>query len=436
MKQTIKINSPIIRGLIVGLLSLALLVGGFGLWAVFAKISGAIVAEGQIEVDLNRQVIQHPDGGVVSAIAVNEGKSVTVGDILIQLDPSKSRSQLTIVEGQLFELISRRGRLEAERGAFDTVKFDPVLIKESKKNRDVHDLMHGQLRLFEARKESNQRKFEQMNKRLTHTKDQIDGIEKQKTALNIEYGFLEQELSTQKKLLDKGLTKISHILDLKRELARVSGRLGQLLTQKSQAHGMITEIEIEILKLDAIRRETAISNLRDQQFRELELAEQRRALLKKLSRMDIRAPVSGIVYDLKIFALQSVIRPAEPTMYLIPQDRPLIISAQINPIHIDQVFIGQEVSLRFTALDQRNTPDLQGNVAQISADSFQIESTGQSYYRARINLSEYQSSKLPDGVSLLPGMPVQAFIKTKERSPILYLIKPLLDYFSKAFRET
>ena len=199
---------------------------------------------------------------------------------------------------------------------------------------------------------------------------------------------------------------------------------------------MITEIEIEILKLDAIRRETAISNLRDQQFRELELAEQRRALLKKLSRMDIRAPVSGIVYDLKIFALQSVIRPAEPTMYLIPQDRPLIISAQINPIHIDQVFIGQEVSLRFTALDQRNTPDLQGNVAQISADSFQIESTGQSYYRARINLSEYQSSKLPDGVSLLPGMPVQAFIKTKERSPILYLIKPLLDYFSKAFRET
>ena len=211
--------------------------------------------------------------------------------------------------------------------------------------------------------------------------------------------------------------------------------MGDLEAQKAQAGGRITEIDIEILKLGTGRREDAITRLRDLQYRELELREQRLALIEQLDRLDITAPVSGIVYDLQVFALRSVIRPADPVLYIVPQDRPLIINARIEPIHIDKLSIGQEVNLRFSALDQRTTPELKGQVVQISADAFQDERQQLSFYRAEIALSEGEQDRLPEDAVLIPGMPVEAFIRTEDRTPLAYLTKPLTDYFTKAFRE-
>jgi HlyD family secretion protein len=211
--------------------------------------------------------------------------------------------------------------------------------------------------------------------------------------------------------------------------------MGDLEAQKAQAEGRITEIEIEVLKLGTTRREESISELRDLQYRELELHEQRRALIERLSRLDIKAPVSGVVYGLQGFALRSVIRPADPVLFLVPQDRPLVINAQVETIHIDKLNIDQDVNLRFSALDQRETPELVGKVVTISADAFEDENTQQSYYRAEIILNEGEIKRLPTGTILIPGMPVEAFIKTADRSPIAYLVKPLTDYFTKAFRE-
>ena len=213
--------------------------------------------------------------------------------------------------------------------------------------------------------------------------------------------------------------------------ARSSARMNA----KAQAAGRITEIEVEILKLGSRRREEAITNLRDIQYRELELLEERRALIEQLNRLDIRAPVGGVVYGLTVFALRAVVRPADPLLYVIPQDKPLIINAEIDPIHIDKLFVGQDVVLRFPALDQRTTPELTGTVMQISADAFQEQETRRSFYRAEITLSEGEQAKLPEGVTLIPGMPVEAFVRTADRTPIAYLVKPLTDYFTKAFRE-
>jgi len=225
-------------------------------------------------------------------------------------------------------------------------------------------------------------------------------------------------------------------LNLQREEARLSGTVGELKAQRAQAEGRITEIDIEILKLGTQRREEAITRLRDLQFQELELAEQRRSLIERLSRLDIRAPVSGIVYGLQVFAKRSVIRPADPVLFLVPQDKPLVIMAQVEPIHIDEIFVNQDVTLRFSALDSRTTPELFGRVVQISADAFQDENTAFSYYRAEIELNEGEMTRLPDGTILIPGMPVEAYIQTADRTPLAYLIKPLADYFAKAFRES
>lgn len=426
---------PLRGPMILGLLSLLILVGGFGTWAATTNISGAIIASGQIEVDQNRQVVQHPDGGVVAEILVDEGDLVTAGQPLLRLDPNLIQSELTIVEGQYFELAARRARLAAERDDSDMIVFDEPVLERAATDPEVAELVEGQRNLFNARRESVAREIEQLGKRSEQIGDQIVGLDAQQTALRQQLDLIVDELTDQQSLLDKGLAQASRVSALQREQARLLGSVGDLTAQKAQAEGRMTEIDIEILKLGTQRREEAITTLRDLQYRERELAEQRRALHDRLARMEITAPVSGVVYGLRVFAPRSVIRAADPVMYLVPQDRPLVIAAQVLPIHIDQLFLDQRVSLRFPALDQRQTPELFGRVVQISADAFQDENSQVSYYRAEIVLSEGEIDRLPEGSNLIPGMPVEAFIRTADRTPLAYLVKPFTDYFAKAFRE-
>lgn len=424
------------RHVLLGLLTLLVLVGGFGGWSVFANISGAVVVSGNVEVDQNRQVVQHPDGGVVAEIEVDEGDFVEAGSILIRLDATLLRSELSIVESQLFELMARRGRLEAERDEADTLEFDAELLQVAATRPEVLDLIDGQTRLFEARNDSMARETEQMLKRRQQIEVQVTGIEAQQVSLARQLELIEDELAKQQDLFDRGLTPASAVLGLQREQARLTGSVGQLTAQKGEAQERMTEIDIEVLKLGTTRREQAITTLRDLQFRELELAENRRTLVERLSRLDIRAPVSGIVYGKTVFTPRSVIRPADPVMFLIPQDRPLVIAVRVAPTDIDEVFIGQPVILRFSAFDSRTTPELSGQVVQVSADAFIDENAGITYYRAEIQLPEEELAKLPQGLTLIPGMPVEAFIRTADRTPLAYLMKPLTDYFAKAFRES
>jgi len=414
-----------------GLIALLVLVGGFGTWAVMAQITGAVIASGQIEVDRNRQVIQHPDGGVVDAILVQEGDAVVKGDTLIRLDASLLKSELAVVEGQLFEIIARRGRLEAERDGETALTFDPLL-------SDVPQgpsLIAGQTRLFDARLESNMRAIEQLQQQRAQISSQISGIGAQQTALATQSDLIQQELTDQQTLLRQQLIQASRVLALQRQEANLLGRVGELTASTAQAAERQTEIEIKILTLASTRREEAITRLRDLQYNELELSERSRTLRQRLDRLDLRAPVSGIVYGMQVFAEQSVIRGAEPVMFLVPQDRPLVIATKVQPTDIDQIHLGQDVTLRFSAFDQRRTPELMGTVTLVSADIFLDDATQVSYYQAEVQLNEGEAEKLPEDMVLIPGMPVEAFVRTADRSPMDYLLKPLADYFAKAFRE-
>jgi len=415
-----------------GLLALVLLVGGFGTWAVMAQITGAVITSGQIEVDRNRQVIQHPDGGVVAEILVDEGDTVAAGDLLIKLDATTLQSELAIVEGQLFELMARRGRLEAERDGIETLTFDPILMAAPTGS----ELMEGQRRLFDARLESTKRATEQLDQQRAQIASQLDGISAQQTALDTQKTLISQELGDQQKLLDQKLVQASRVMGLQREEANLLGRVGELTASAAQAAERMTEIDIQVLTLTTTRREESITRLRALQYNELELSERRRTLVRQLDRLDIRAPVSGVVYGLQVFAEQSVIRPADPVMFLVPQDRPLVIATKVRPVDIDQIHLGQDVILRFSAFDQRRTPELHGKVTLVSADIFQDEATGMAFYQAEIQLNEGEATRLPEDMVLIPGMPVEAFVRTADRSPMDYLLKPLADYFAKAFRES
>lgn len=423
------------RQVVSGLVALAVLFGGFGVWSVASNIAGAIVVSGQIEVEQNRQIVQHPDGGVVAEIAVVEGDVVKAGDLLIRLDGAAIHSELAIVEGQLFELLARRARLTAERDDASVITFAVELRDIALTRPDVAELMDGQVRLFNARADSITGQSNQLAERRKQIESQINGLNAQTKAITTQLDLIHQELADQQTLLDKGLAQASRVLALQRDEAGLQGRIGELAASVAQAGQQITETNIQILRLAATRREEANTQLRDIGQQELEYTERRRALLERVARLEIRAPVSGIVLGLQITAPRSVLRPADPVLYLIPQDRPLIIAAQVPPIHIDQVYVGQAAKLTFSAFSSRTTPQLDGHVVVVSADALTDQRSQQSFYRAEIVLDPGEIDKLK-GLVLVPGMPVEAFIRTGNRTPLAYLVKPFTDYFARAFRES
>lgn len=422
------------RPLLLGFISLLLLVGGLGFWSVKVNIAGAIVASGLVEVEVNRQVVQHPQGGVIGEILADEGDIVTIGDVLMRFEDTLLRSDISVLSGQIFEIHARKSRLTAERNGAETIVFSPELLA-AQKDPIVEDLMSGQADLFIARRETLSREAALLGERITQIEEQISGATAQSNATRRQQDLIAEELMDELALLGKGLSQATKVRALQREDARMEGLLGNFTATIAESRGKIAATEIEILRLQTALREDAITTLRDLQFREIELTEKRLALQETLKRMDIRAPASGIIYDTQFHALRSVVRPAEPILYIVPQDSALVIATRIPAVHIDQVHVGQTASLRFSAFEMRTTPEIFGIVTKVSPDVFADEITGETYYTAEIVPDEVELQKL-EGLEIVPGMPVQAFLKTNDRTPLNYLLKPLMDYFTKAFRET
>lgn len=418
----------------VGILALAVLVLGLGLWSVRTELAGAIISQGVIEVQSNRQVVEHPDGGVVGEIFVRDGDAVAQGDMLLRLDDTFLASEKTIVESQLFELLARMTRLEAERDGADAAELSERLQDLHSREQIAPDLLAGQERLFDARVKTLTQQTEQLGKQTVQIENEIEGTQAQLVSLRTQVELIQSELKDQEGLLERGLTQASRVSALQREEASLLGEIGRLESAIARLEGEISSTEIRIVELNATRREEAITQLRDVQARVVELAERRLSLNERLSRLDIRAPVAGTVYDSQVFALQSVVQPGEPMLYVVPQDTPLLVAARVDALHVDQLHRGQEVALRFPAFNQRETPELNGQVMNVSADTFTDENTGFTFYRAEVIPDDGQLELL-NGQELLPGMPVEAMIKTDERTPLSYLVKPLADYFYRAFRE-
>lgn len=417
-----------------GLFALALLIGGFGLWSVGARIAGAVVASGQVEVEQRRQIVQHPDGGVVSEILVHEGESVAAGQVLIRLDGALLGTEMTIVEGQYFEILARRGRLEAERADIKDIAFPEELTRQASTRPELANLMEGQASLFRARLDTLTQSLGQLSKQSEQVQSQIRGIDAQSVALQQQRDFISQELRDQRSLLEKGLAQASRVLALEREAARLDGLLGEATANRAQAETQLAEIDLSRLEKSAAYRQEAETELRDLGYRELELAERRRSLTEQIARLEIRAPVAGVVQELQITTPRSVIRAADPILYIIPQDRPLVVAARIATINIDEVHPGQQVVLRFSSFSSRTTPEIDGILSRVSPDTLVDQTTHVPYYRAEVTIPPQERAKL-EGLSLIPGMPVEVYVQTGERSPFAYLVKPLSDYFIRAFRE-
>lgn len=423
---------PIRRHALTGVMALVLLLLGFGGWSTNTRLSGAIITPGRIDVDLRRQIVQHPDGGVVREILVTEGASVAAGDIVIRLDSSELGSELAILEGQLSELAARQARLRAERDGAAKLDLPSTL---SADGRETGEQIEGQQSLFLARLQALSEEKALLTHRIDQIAAQITGIEAQRAAMAEQLSLVVAEHANQALLVSRGLAPHTALLALAREEARLTGELGALTAAEAEARGRITETRIDIARLTSRRQENALAELREIAPVELQLLERRRALAARIGRLDIRAPASGTVLDLRVTTPGAVISPADPLLHIVPQDRSLIITADVAPIHIDEVHPGQPVEIVLSALPARTTPHLLGHVAVVSADALPHPDLRTPLYRVEITLEPAEAARLAPE-TLRPGMPVELFLQTGSRTPLAYLVQPFTAYFARAFRES
>jgi HlyD family secretion protein len=423
------------RPLVAGLLTLGFLIGGLGVWSVYTTLAGAVIAPGQIEVSQRAQVVQHLDGGLIAAILVEEGERVAAGDVLLRLDGSALRSEFAIIRTQVMELSARRARLEAQRDEAGFVSFGGELTAAAATEGEVAEMIAGQAGLFDRQARALAQATELRQARIAQIESRIQGLVVQEAALGAQKALLMDELRSLRDLLARGLVSAARVWELERELARLEGRRGEVTSAKAEAAGRIIETRIEIAALLTQSREAAEAELREVVARELELAERARALDERIARLEVRAPAAGFVLGLAVTTPQSVIGAGDTLMVIVPQDRPLLVAARVPVTHVDEVRTGQSVRLVFSTLPTHSTPEVTGKVTLVSADALTDDRTGLPFYRAEIAI-DAQSLDTLAGEKMVPGMPVDAFLRTQDRTPLSYLLKPFTDYFRFAFRET
>lgn len=414
-----------------GLSVIALLVVGFGGWAMTAELSGAVIAQGLVVVDRHVKKIQHRDGGIVSKIFVSNGDKVQAGDILVRLDDTQLNANLAIIRSQLIELKGRRARLAAERDGASSVTFPDQFLSLGPEAAKVKS---GEERLFQVNRETRQGQIDQLNLRITQLQSEITGLRAQQEAKSSELALIEKELNSIRQLKKRNLTTASRVYAMEREAARLNGERGGLTSQIARAEGQISEVRVQILSIEQTVRSETQKQLRDIDARLTELREREVAAKDQLNRVQMRAPLAGTIHELAVHTVGGVITPAEPVMLIVPEGDDLTIEARIAPSDIDQVLPGQFATLRFSAFSQQNTPAVDGRVLKVSADVTKDDATGQRYYVGRVAFAEDASVKL-GGQKLLPGMPVEVFITTGERTALSYLTKPFVDQLARTFRE-
>jgi HlyD family secretion protein len=426
-------QASIRRHLLAGLLIVLLLGGGVGGWAATTQIAGAVIAPGSIVVDSNIKKVQHATGGIVGKLFVHDGDHVKAGQVLVRLDETVVHADLAIVTKNLDELAARKARLEAERDGATSITF-PADLMARKDDPTAKAAMAGEINLFNSRRVDRRGKKAQFERRIEQLNEQITGLKAQEAAKSKEIDLLQQELAGVRKLYAKKLVPLTRLSALERQAARLDGERAQLSAAVAQAKGKISEIELQIIQIRQDLNNEVAKELPDVESKIGELVERKVTAEDRLKRTDIRAPQAGTVFQLAVHTVGGVISAGEPIMLIVPDGEGLQVKAKVKPQYIEQVRVGQSVMLRFSGLDIHSTPEIDGTVTRISADTSTDKRTGRPYYTIRIALPAEQIARL-HGVKLIPGMPVEAFVQTGERTVISYLMKPLHDQLMRAFRE-
>ena len=423
------------RYIILGIFLVLVVTFGVGGWATTFHLSGAVIGQGVVVVDSNVKKVQHATGGIIRELHVREGDHVDGGEVLIRLDETQTLANATIVTQSVDELLAREARLEAEREGADEISFSKALLERGRgENAEAKRVITAERALFKLRREARAGQKAQLQERMTQLADEIKGYVGQAAAKEKEVDLINKELEGVQTLFQKNLVPISRLTALQRDAARLDGERSQLVGAVAQAKGKIAEIQLQTIQVDQDLRTEVGKDLIDTRSKLAESAERKTAAVDQLNRTEIRAPQSGRVHELTAHTVGGVIAAGEQIMLIVPDNDALAVEVRIAPRDIEQIYAGQTATMRFAAFDQKTTPEIEGAVSMVSPDLTQDQRTGTSYYTVRIALKAEEVAKL--GTSkLVPGMPVEVFVQTSDRTVLSYITKPLMEQAGRALRE-
>jgi HlyD family secretion protein len=422
------------RPLILGVTTVVLMLVAFGVWAGVVHIGGAVIGSGTIEVQSTRTAVQHQIGGVVVEVLKQDGDQVTAGEVILRLDDRALRSDLVVAEGALFETLANIARLEAALEGRPTMVLHPLLETAARDNAELQALLarlQTQLDDHFAAMDTEQRLLDEQ---IAQNEAQITGVEAQLTAKQDEIVVLATELDHARALAEGGLIRATEVTALEKADIEAEGEVGKLVAQIAELRGKIAEAGLKRLSVRTDAAElisTELSRLRPERTR---LLEARSQILQSLDQLEIRAPVAGRIIDSKVFGARSVVVAASPLMMIVPENEPVRARVRVQATDIDQVFPGQDASLKFQSFNGRQIPIILGQVQQVSADAFMDPRTQRPYYEVVVALDPAEMAKL-GARELIPGMPVEAFIATETRTPMSYILRPVMVYLDRAFRD-
>jgi HlyD family secretion protein len=417
-----------------GFLSMLVFVGGFSAWSWFTELNGAVVAHATLVSESYTKKIQHRDGGIVQKILVRDGDLVKAGQELVLLDPTETKAELGIVQSLLSESLVKKARLEAQRDGLRAMTL-PQEVEANKADADLAEIINGQQKLLVSTSDAVKGKRDQFDQQVSQLTEQIGGIDAQLESKKAQLKLINDELVNLRKLYQQGLVPVTRILQTEREVAQLTGEQGELFGQRASANGRIGEVKVQMIQLDEQNRNQALTDLREADAKIAELKERRISATARLSRMSIKAPTDGTIYQMSIHTEGGVISPGEALMLLVPEGDDLVLQAQVSPKDRPQIHTGQSAMIKFPSFNARTTPEVSGTITQIGADVTRVDAQTPPYYAVRLVISAAQLKLLGDN-KLEPGMGAEAFIQTTARSPFSYLIKPLRDQIEHAWRET
>ncbi len=424
-----------LRGpVVLGFAAMLVAVGGLGIWAAAAPIASAVVAAGKLTVATKRKQIQHLEGGIVQHIAVKDGDHVNAGDVLIELDVTRSKGRFAMARLGYFAATAAAARLMAERDARSDVVIPADVLIEGKTDAEVADIIKSQRQIFSSRQVEYRNQVDILDQRIERLGDEIKGLEAEKGAAEQQLALADEEAAALEALYRKNLTTRQRVLAIRREAVQLKGQIGRLSAQIAAAQKEVGETQLNRAQLEQRRNTEVLSELKDIQAKVLELRQQFRTYGNELERTTVRAPVSGTVVGLQVHTVGGVVRSGETLLEIVPERDQLVVEVRVRPTDISSVGIGQPTEVRFSAFKARTTPVLKGEVDTVSADVLSDPHSPEPYYVAEITVDRSELERLGK-VKLQPGMPAEVMILTGRRTAFEYLVTPLAESINRAWRE-
>jgi HlyD family secretion protein len=418
-----------------GIVASAVLLVAAGALLSQTVIAGAVVTHGTLIVESGPKKVQHSKGGIVSRLLVNEDDVVRAGQPLVVLDQTVDEARLQSTATALAQQKLRLVRLEGERDGLAKLEFpafDPAMaIPES----TYGAMAASESRQFELGVAARDGQRSQLRQRISQTEQKVAGDQSQLDATTAQVEVVQKEVKDLRDLFASQLVGYQRVSEMERTLSQLLGAASALRSSIAEGGGKIAELRLQVIQIDQDLRSQLTDQLAQAQASIADLSEQLVVAKDDLARAVITAPIDGVVHELSVHTVGGVVQPAETLMLIVPEHDRLVGEVKLGPADIDQVYPGQDVSIQFTAFDRGTTPALSGRLASISPDLVQDQRTGAMFYTGRIEASDAELARLDaKGLKLVPGMPLDAFIRTDDRTILSYLLKPLTDQAERAFR--